>query len=324
MHHFAIVPPELALEPSQFIGIPLALIAAVFLSLGTQYQNRGVRKVEANTESARGRGLNFGQLALLFARPSWVSGTVLLALAILFQLSSLYFSPLIMVQPLGAIALVVTAILSSRAAKTRLNRASIVAISMCVGGVFVFVGVAAFTTVNTPISDQQLIIVLSALGALLLALGVIFLTMRRRIRLLFYVIAAGVLYGFVATLAKVVLGRIQQGDFEWLTLFCLAGLLAAVLLGAYFVQNANSAGPPDMVVAGLTVIDPMVAVLIGVVVLGEAALAPPWAIVAFVLTGACATGGVFLLARHHPQLDAGSQQNATPHSAGSTGQGVAR
>ena len=55
-------------------------------------------------------------------------------------------------------------------------------------------------------------------------------------------------------------------------------------------------------VAGLTVIDPLVAILIGILVLGEAANAPLWAIAVFVGAGALAIFGVLSLARHHPQL----------------------
>jgi hypothetical protein len=39
------VTPELTLTPHQAIGIPLALLGAVFLSLGAQYLHRGVAKV---------------------------------------------------------------------------------------------------------------------------------------------------------------------------------------------------------------------------------------------------------------------------------------
>ena len=112
---------------------------------------------------------------------------------------------------------------------------------------------------------------------------------------------AGVLYGFVATLAKVVLGRIEQGEVEWLTWTCLLGLLLATALGAYFVQNAYATGPPDLVIAGLTVVDPMVAVVIGIVVLGEASQAPLWANGVFIMAGVIAVWGVFMLARNHPQ-----------------------
>ncbi|MFE5671499.1 DMT family transporter [Agromyces sp. NPDC056523] len=289
------------LDPTQFIGIPLALTGAVFLSLGAQFQHRGVVKVEAQTVDTLGKGLNGRQLALLLARPSWVLGTLMLGLAIVFQLASLYFAPIIVVQPLGALALVITSILNSRINHVQLNSKSITAIVMCVGGVLLFVGVAAFTAVDRPVTARQLIIILVILAVVLAAAAVTFALFRRRIRAIFYVLMAGVLYGFVATLAKVVLGRIQQGDFEWLTLTCVLALLLATALGAYFVQNAYASGPPDLVIAGLTVVDPMVAVLIGIIVLGEASQAPLWANIVFAVSGAIAVWGVFLLAKNHPQ-----------------------
>jgi len=45
----------------------------------------------------------------------------------------------------------------------------------------------------------------------------------------------------------------------------------------------------------------MVAVVIGIVVLGEASQAPLWANLVFVVAGAIAVWGVFMLARNHPQ-----------------------
>ncbi len=292
---------QIALDPTQFIGIPLALIGAVFLSVGAQFQHRGVVKVESRTVDTLGKGLNAGQLALLLARPSWVFGTLMLGLAIMFQLGSLYFAPIIVVQPLGAIALVITSILNSRISHVKLNHRSIIAIVMCVGGVFLFVGVAAFTAVDQPVTDAHLITILIVLAVVLALAGVAFGMFRYRIRAIFYVIMAGVLYGFVATLAKVVLGRLEQGEFEWLTLLCVIGLLLATALGAYFVQNAYATGPPDLVIAGLTVVDPMVAVAIGIIVLGEASQAPLWANISFIIAGVVAVWGVFMLARNHPQ-----------------------
>jgi hypothetical protein len=51
-------------------------------------------------------------------------------------------------------------------------------------------------------------------------------------------------------------------------------------------------------VAGLTVIDPMIGVTIGIAVLGEATTAPVWAIPVFAIAGAIAVFGVIQLARH--------------------------
>ncbi|MFC5930330.1 DMT family transporter [Cryobacterium melibiosiphilum] len=293
---------EITIDPRQAIGIPLALIGAVFLSLGAQFQHRGVTKVEASTAEVTG-GLNPRQLMLLLARPSWVFGSLMLGLAIVFQLSSLAYAPIIVVQPLGAVALVLTAVLNARLSQVKLNRASVIAIVMCVGGVGLFVTVAAFTAVDKPVTDQNLITILIVLAGVLTLFGFAFGYLRHRFQAIFYILGAGVVYGFVATLAKVIINRIQNGNFEWLTLTCVLGLLLAAGLGAYFVQNAYASGPPDLVIAGLTVIDPLVAVGIGIIVLGEASQAPPWAGVAFVVAGSLAIWGVFRLARYHPQLD---------------------
>jgi drug/metabolite transporter (DMT)-like permease len=289
-----------ALDPKQFIGIPIALVGAVFLSLGAQFQHRGVGKVEASLGDA-GTGLSVRQLMALLARPSWVLGTLMLGLAIVFQLTSLGFSPIIVVQPLGAVALVITAVLNARVSKVKLNRSSIISIVLCVGGVGLFVLVAAFTAVDKPVTTAHLIVILIILAVVLVLFAVGFAFLRRKFKALAYIVGAGVLYGFVATLAKVVISRIFQADFEWLTLVALIGLLAAAALGGYFVQNAYASGPPDLVIAGLTVIDPLVAVAIGITVLGEASQAPWWALIAFTAFGAVAILGVFGLARYHPQ-----------------------
>lgn len=291
---------QLVLGPSQAIGIPIALIGAVFLSLGAQFQHRGVTKVEASRGDAV-PGLSMSQILALLARPSWVTGTLLIGLAIVLQLTSLRFAPLIVVQPLGAIALVITSVLNARLSRVKLNSQSVRAIVFCVGGVGLFVTVAAFTAVEKRITSLQLTTILIILAVVLAVFSVLFGLFRHRMGAVAYIVAAGVLYGFVATLAKVVINRIVQGDFEWLTILCLVGLLAAGAGGAYCVQTAYSAGPPDLVIAGLTVVDPLVAVGIGVVVLGEASQAPLYAIPLFIIAGAIAVYGVFQLAKHHPQ-----------------------
>jgi drug/metabolite transporter (DMT)-like permease len=334
------VPPELydladqvSLTPGEWIGIPIALVGAVFLSLGAHFQHKGVGLVQPGAEKmgtdklgtsklgtaklgtakldleeSGSSALSLNQIMRLLARPSWVLGTALLGLAILFQLTSLYFSPLIVVQPLGALALVVTAFLTARVSGISLDAKSVRAITFCVVGIGMFVAIAALTAKSSPITETQLIVVLIILGVALTVFGVIFGVFKARIRPMFYIVGAGVLFGFVATLAKVVIGRIQtlvqlgfeSSGVEWLTIACVVALLAATALGSYFVQTAYASGPPDLVVAGLTVIDPIVAISVGIIVLGEAAEAPLWAIISFIIAGALAVYGVFQLAQHHP------------------------
>lgn len=304
-------------NPRILIGIPLALLGAVFMSFGAQYQHRGVTKVERLSGRTANTGLDLAHLKKLLARPSWVIGTIMLGLAIVCQLAALSFAPLIVVQPLGAIALVITTLLNARISGHRPTRRSLIAIVACVGGIFVFVTIAALYATEKPVSSRQLITILLLLAVVTIVFAVLWIWLRKRMGALFYIMAAGVIYGFVATLAKVVITRIQAGDFEWLTLTCLAALIAGTIIGAYFVQTAYSSGPPDLVIAGLTVIDPIVAVLIGILVLNEAAGAPLWVYIAFGVVGAIAVWGVLQLARHHPQVISDSQE--LPIERGSSG-----
>lgn len=292
---------ELVRSPYLGIGIPLALVGAVFLSLGAQFQHQGVSKVEERLGDGSRAGLSPRQIVHLFRRPSWLLGTLMLGLAIVFQLTSLGFAPLIVVQPIGVVALVITAILNARMSSIRLDRKAIGAIAMSVGGVGVFVIVAATFAVEQRIDERQLLTVLAILGVVTAAFGVLFAVRRKSAGAMFYIAGAGVLYGFVATLAKVVINRIINGNFEWLTVLAIIALLASAALGGYFVQTAYSVGSPDLVIAGLTVIDPLIAVLIGVIVLGEATLIPLPAAIISVAAGVVAIIGVIRLAKHHPQ-----------------------
>ncbi len=313
-------PAAISLTPAQALGIPVALVGAVFLAIGSQLQQRGVAKVEARGPGGPRVGLRVAELLALARRPSWLFGTLLLGLAIVFQLFSLYLAPLTVVQPLGAAALVITVLVNARVTKERLDAAAVRAVLLCVLGVGTFVGIAAMTTTTVPIHDTQLAIVVAILIVVLASLAVGFAVLRKKLPRLFYVVGAGVLFGFVATLAKVLITRIQtilQTGFhlvfaDWLTLACFVGLLAAALLGTYFVQTAYSTGSPSMVVAGLTVIDPMVGVTIGIVVLGEAADAPWWAALVFAVAGLVAVFGVYRLSRHSPVALASSGEASSP------------
>lgn len=304
-------------DPRILIGIPLALLGAVFMSFGAQYQHRGVLKVERLTGQSSSEGLKAAQLVRLLQRPSWVIGTAMLGMAIVLQLAALSFAPLIVVQPLGAIALVITTLLNARISGHRPTRRSIRAIVECVGGIFLFVVLAALFATEEEIDNRQLITILVILAVVAIVLTVVWLWLRHRMTALFYIVAAGVMYGFVATLAKVVINRIQNSNFDWLTVVCLLALIIAAAVGAYFVQTAYASGPPDLVIAGLTVIDPIVAILIGLFVLGEASHAPWWVYILFAVAGAVAVYGVFELARHHPQVISDSQ--GLPITRGSTG-----
>lgn len=285
----------------RLLAIAIAAVSAVFLAFGAQFQNDAVSDNHATRQPGRG-SLSFRQLASLLARPRWISGLGFMAIGIVLQLTALSLAPLIVVQPIGALALVISSLLNARATHTRLTRGTILAIALSTFGVGGFVITASGVANEVELSDDRLREVLALLGAILVLFAVLFFTIGKRAKALTFIVGAGVLYGFVATLAKVVIQRIYQEQFEWLTFFCLLALLGAVILGGWFVQNAYSSGPPELVIAGLTVIDPMVAVGIAIVILGEAQQATALSSILFGVSALLAVAGVYLLSKVHPEM----------------------
>jgi len=299
-------------EVLKIIAIGLALISAVALAIGAQMQNDAVGKKAALSGRSH---VSFRQLLDLLKHPRWVTGLTISAFALILQFTALLLAPLILVQPIGAIALVITSVLNSRITKTKLNSASIFAIALCTAGLGAFVLMAHQVAVEPEIDDGNLMLILAMAVLLIAIFSYIFFSGASRFKPLTFIIGAGVLYGFVATLTKVVVkrlfnqdgfNRIVSGSFEWetdsLTLFALLSMLAAAFLGGWFVQNAYASGPPDLVVAGLTVIDPLIAVSIGVVILNEAMNAPMPIMMGFLGSGAMSVMGVYLLSKVHPQV----------------------
>jgi len=288
-------------EGFRSLAIILAVAAAVALAYGAHFQNAAVVADSTKKVKTKG-GLSLKQLLALLSRPQWLSGTAFMGAGIVLQLGALTLAPLIVVQPIGAVALVITSLLNARATKTRISRPTLIAVGFCTVGIAAFVAMASGVAHETELNDDRLREVLGILLTILVIFGVLFFTIGKRMQALTYVACAGVLYGFVATLAKVVIQRIYQQQFELLTILCLVALIGAVSLGGWFVQNAYSSGPPDLVIAGLTVIDPLVAVSIGIVVLGEAKDADFFTILGWLISAIVAMIGVYLLSKVHPEL----------------------
>lgn len=285
---------------SQWLAVALALLAALCLAVGTQKQGSAV------ADRTHGRLTPRALLALL-GNHRWLLGLSLLGLGTALNVAALGLATVTVVQPIGVVALVVTTLLHARHRRLRINRRTWTAIGLCTvgGAVFVTCAVAA-TDPAHGISAWAEHTVVVMLVVLVCVLGVSAALFRRGLGGTFYVVAAGILYGFVAVLVRLTITRIQGSagqlldDVNWLA---VGTAVVAAALGGWFVQTAFATGPPDLVIAGLTVIDPMVGVLLGLLVLGEAG--PGFSVVTGVLmavAGGVAIVGVAVLSQHHPEV----------------------
>jgi len=284
-----------------WLAVFLAVVGAFFLAIGAQRQGSAVK---ADTG---GLALSSNGFLRLLRNPRWMLGLLFLALGMVMNAIALVSAPLTVVQPIGAIALVITTVVNAKDQGLTINRATVVAISACVTGSALFVLLAVnVTQENHHVSAEDELTIVLLLALAVGIFGTLAVLFKHRMNAFVYILGAGVLFGFVAVLTRIIGKHLldPNGLFlfnvQWYTLIAI---VAAGGLGSWFVQSAYSGGPPDLVIAGLTVIDPMVGIAIGIVILGEL---PPdvHAVMAIAMAAAAtlAIVGVIALSRHHPEV----------------------
>jgi hypothetical protein len=250
-----------------------------------------------------GKAVSLRGLGAIARRPGWLAGLALAGCGTMLHAMALVLAPLSVVQPLGVLAVPIAVLLTA----VRTNRTAppgvIVGVLLSITGVAVFVGTAACTAVSTPPPDQATLIASLIVAGVVVLLAALGLARSGWVRCVACAMAGAVAFGLVSALVRAVSQSVVFGDvgpLELPVLAAVAGIAVAILVGGWLVQQAFAAGPPEVVIACLTVVDPIVAVLLGAVLLGEGAATPPdsWLLLA---GGAfTATVGVIALARHHP------------------------
>lgn len=278
------------------VAIALAVLAAVALAYGALFQHDAVGET-GDSHS----GLTWKHFTTLLHNRRWLLGLLVLGLGTAGNFIALALAPVMVVQPIGAVSLIVSVLLGVRHRGLHVNRRLVQAVIWCTAGVTAFVALSA-TTARTTVHLSGETAVLAWITVAVIVLGSAVILVWRHAPQLVLISAAGLLFSCVATNAHLVSVQFLRVGLDSVTWFNVACLLVAASIGSWFVQNAYAAGPPEMVIAGLTVVDPIGAVILGSVVLGEAATAPVWLVLLIIATGLVACGGVVVLSRYHPDV----------------------
>jgi drug/metabolite transporter (DMT)-like permease len=284
-----------------WIAILAALCSAFCLAFGAHFQSQAVRS------AVGGLDLTIKNVGKLASNKRWMSGLGLMGLGMALNVFALASAPLTVVQPIGAIALVITAMVNAKETDLTMNRPTVFAIISCMIGSVGFVLLAVtVTNGNQSVSEAEAHLIEMILAVVVGIVGLATIFFHKKLGAFFYILSAGVLFGFVAVLVRTIaIAVLGLGDSSFMQLPWLAGLAVVVagLLGSYFVQKAYSKGPPDLVIAGLTVIDPIVGIAIGIGILGELRPDVPMVVTVLMLVAAIlAIVGVTALSRHHPDV----------------------
>lgn len=279
-----------------FLAIALALVGAVGIALGAERQQGAVRA------GSGGEPLGLATVRRLARSGRWLAGLALAGLGTGLHAVALALAPVTVIQPVGVIALVITSVLNARSRRLRFPRSAVLSIVACTVGVGLFVTCASLVTTDRSVSLAQERLVLTVLLSAVAVLGLLAVAGRRRRsrRGMLNIVCGATLYGCVAVMMRLFTQHIVHGRWDLYTWLLIPGIAVGVVLGGWFVQSAYTKAPPDLVVAGLTVIDPLVAVTLGITVLGEATGMTVAALLALLGCGALAVVGVFVLSRFHP------------------------
>ncbi|WP_285652855.1 DMT family transporter [Actinomycetospora sp. NBRC 106375] len=241
----------------------LAVLAALLFAIASVAQRGAAADVP--DEEARGGRL----IARLVRSPRWWAGTVGDTGGFVVQAAALGLGALLLVQPLLVTTVLFALPLEARLTGRRIGRAEVVWAGVLVAALalFVVVGEPAAGADRAPLRTwaPSLVVLLALVAACVLLAG------RRRgpRRAAMLAVATGLVYGLVAALTKSVVDALGDGPVALLTSWETWALVAAVAGGTFLQQTAFGAGPLAASLPAVTVGEPVVAAVLGVVVLSE-------------------------------------------------------
>ncbi len=245
------------------IAAGLALLAALMFAVASVAQRTAAADVP--DDAARGRRL----LARLLRSRRWWAGAGGDTLGYLLQAAALGIGSVLLVQPLLVTTLLFALPLEARRSGRRVPTpqrwwsAALVAALV----VFVLVGRPSPGVDRAPVSHwvPAGMVVVLVLVACVVGAG----SRRGPRRAALLAAAAGLAYGVVGALTKSVVALLATGLLPVLLGWETWVLVVAVVVGTFLQQVAYGAGPLSASLPAVTVGEPLVASLLGVLVLGE-------------------------------------------------------
>jgi hypothetical protein len=278
-------------------GVVLALVASVFTASASVSQ-----RFAAAPETGE-LSLSLNLIRALIRKPIWFAGILCMILGFGFQLAALRVSSLSLVQPVIAVELLlVFGFLALRSPRRVQKRDWLAAIAMAVG-LAVFLGIAhpQGGTHNASVAVWLVAAACTvAAAAVFWTLAQIPLSSRtpspaRQAALL--ATAAGVAWGFVAAVIKELSSHLAGGPYAVFTNWSPYVLLIAGAGAFFLLSNAFQAGPLAASQPSLTIVDPLVASMLGVFLFRDRIRHDPIQIVGESVALLVLVGGVILLSR---------------------------
>lgn len=282
------------------IAIVLAVIASGFFALGATGQHLGVERNFAKEGTAE-RALTLKRLLRLIVTPLWIGGLACVGLGAGIHVIGLSMAPLAVIQPVGILAVPFSILLANRIHRTTTTASMWWAVLLTIVGIVLFTTFSAFSTQagQTPHWTRLL---LSSGFVWGVAAVLVLLAWKgpRTLACMCWALAGAGLYGLGSVYIKILTVEFQNGTIGHNFVISLVLLAVSYAVGGWLIQQGYASGAAPIVVGCMTTFDPIVAVLFGLVVLGEGNFHNLWYVVAMLLGAVAAVVGVFLLSKYHP------------------------
>lgn len=278
----------------------LAVLAACANAISSVLQRK------ANRTVSQRQNLSLKLIWTLMHQPVWFGGVLAVIAGFLLQATALSNGRLSVVEPILILELPATLILASRVFRTRLHKrewGSAAAMTAGLAGMLYFLSPSAGHAHSVRWYDW-----LIAIGV---NLGVVaaLVTWARRApaghgqrdskggarRAAMLGIAAGATFGLTAALMKGMTDTYARGFAALFTGWQLYAMIAAGVMGMFLLQSAMNAGRLIAAQPGVTLSDPIVSILWGIVVFGERTRGG-WFIALAVISGLVMAAAVVALA----------------------------
>jgi drug/metabolite transporter (DMT)-like permease len=295
------------------LAVLLAILASISFASGASAQHIGVDRAFTTKDPNRRVGLS--QIITLLRTRVWLFGLLLVALGACIHLTAVYLAPITVVQPIGILAVIWSVLIAARLNHTTPTRTMWLAVACSV------IGIVFFTILSTrhashsrSASLHAMVVTTGVVWAVAAVFALLGLFGPRWMRNLAWSWGGSVLYGLGTGYMKIMTvvlkdGQLFTGPEFWAALL---GLVLAYGVGGWLIQQGYASGPAEVVVGSMTTIDPLAAVLVGLVVLGEGARITPAVGIGMALAVALAAGGVAVLSRFHPD----TQRHLAAQAAG--------
>ncbi|MDO5081820.1 hypothetical protein EII34_02255 [Arachnia propionica] len=287
------------------LAIGLQVLSSFLFASGAALQHLGVKSTFDPGAAASSNTLTLKGLLKLFVIPKWLLGLGCVLAGAGLHLWALTMAPVAVVQPVGILAVPWSVLLASRIhgheISTRVWRAVVVTV----------IGVVGFTVFSSIFARGEkqfgfLPVTWSFIAVSVICAILSFFAAKKAApwaKAMLWSSVGAIFYGLASGMMKAAMNMVQSGEFHLFhptTLLVIGYMVACYVLGVWMIQQGYASGPAEITVGTMTTVDPFVAVLFGLFILGEGSGMGLLPSIGMILSGAVAVYGVVLLSKDHP------------------------